>query len=108
MNIVKTLESFNKNTTDSQIKELSNFLYEKQDYWTIQAKLFFFQLVSVELKSKGKINLNDIYQLLTNKENIAICDELLSRVITSNSKTVRATILTATQEPIFKFLYQGA
>jgi len=42
MNIVKTLESFNKDTTDSQIKELSNFLYEKQDYWTIQAKLFFF------------------------------------------------------------------
>lgn len=108
MNIIKTLESFNKDTTDSQIKELSNLLYEKQDYWTIQAKLFFAQLVSMELKSKEKTNLNDIYQLLTNKENVAICDELLSRVITSNSKTVRTTILTATQELIFRLLYQGA
>lgn len=108
MNIIKTLESFNKDTTDSQIKELSNLLYEKQDYWTIQAKLFFAQLVSMELKSKEKTNLNDIYQLLTNKENVAICDELLSRVITSNSKTVRTTILTAMQEPIFRLLYQGA
>lgn len=108
MNIIKTLESFNKDTTDSQIKKLSNLLYEKQDYWTIQAKLFFAQLVSMELKSKEKTNLNDIYQLLTNKENVAICDELLSRVITSNSKTVRTTILTATQEPIFRLLYQGA
>lgn len=108
MNIIKTLESFNKDTTDSQIKELSNLLYEKQDYWAIQAKLFFAQLVSMELKSKEKTNLNDIYQLLTNKENVAICDELLSRVITSNSKTVRTTILTAMQEPIFRLLYQGA
>lgn len=105
MNIIEMLESFDKNTTESQIKELADLLYKNKKITNNKCKSLFVKLVSKELQDKGNTNMWRIYELLVNSAYRKTLNELIEEILGKNKENLRGKIISDTHDPIFYLLW---
>lgn len=105
MNIIKTLESFDKNTTEHQVKELADLLYKNKKIRNNKCKSLFVNLVSKELQYKGNTNMWRIYELLVNPAYRETLNDLIEEILGKNKETLRDKIISDTHDPIFYLLW---